>query len=187
METETPRDPAVNPISSDDERRGEAASVAGDERDALARGGRLHDVRAGHQLGALPKRERQEQIVELDAADHQRGRLIRFDHGRRAARPFEVQALQRMGGDPRQRILQVRKPLQHAQADAAAARFVSRKGRAIEDPDRNAGSCQRSRRRRAGRAGANHEDRVRGGGNHIGIVAKIQRKSMVASAGRAMG
>jgi len=61
-----------------------------------------------------------------------------------------------MRRDAPQRRFEVRKAGQDACADPAAARFVPRKARSIQETDRQTGGRERSRRRGTGWAGSDN-------------------------------
>ena len=63
-----------------------------------------------------------------------------------------------MRADSLERSRQVREPAERARRDAAAARLVARKARALEQADACAAERQRSRRGGAGWSGAHDED-----------------------------
>ncbi len=67
-----------------------------------------------------------------------------------------------MRGDSAEGLSQVRKASERAEADSAAARFVPRKRRAIDERGRDARRGQGPRGSRAGRTGAYYEDGMHG-------------------------
>jgi hypothetical protein len=75
-----------------------------------------------------------------------------------------------MRRDPRELRRKIRKPLEHAEADSAAARLISGKLRPVEEAYGYAGLGKRSRGRRSG--GASTDDYNHGyiGNSAIGIV-----------------
>ena len=119
----------------------------------------LHDVRAGHELGARFDGQRHQQRIELDAADH-------HDAG-----PSDSTTVDAPSGPSRysldSRCVAMRdsagsrygKPLQRPETDGAPARLVSGKPRAIEQTDRDAGERQGARSCRTGGTSADHDDR----------------------------
>ena len=100
-----------------------------------------------------------QRVIELDAADEQHAGIGALDVERRVVRALRGAAVEmRCTSIAGERRLEPRKSPQRAQADAAAARLVARKRRAIDEQRLDAGRRQRPRRHRAGRAGAGDDD-----------------------------
>src|SRR5262249_27692204 len=91
-----------------------------------------------------------EQRIELDAANHQRGGTVGFDDGRLAAGPFEIQAADCVRRDARQLSRKIRESLQNPEADAPAAPLGSGKLRPVEQAYGYASARERPRRSRSG-------------------------------------
>ena len=145
---------AAMTIGASNRRPSRAVSV--DARRVLPR---LHDVDAGHELGAGLDGERRRAAR----------RTRRAGSSAPPARPTRRPSTRRPGPSRcRRRRCASRcarsagsrygKRRRTRDADAAAARLVPRKRRAIEQPDRDTGQRERSRRGRAGRTGADDED-----------------------------
>jgi len=173
----------VHAIGGDDDGRGEAAAVARRQRHDVAIFARLHDVGAGHELRARLLRERHEQRVELDAPDHQRRRAVRFHDGRLAVRALEIQARNGVRRNAMELSFEIREAAQRSHADAAAARFVAREDRSIEEPHGDARESERAGGSRAGRSGAYDEHRRlgRNSGDHRKISIKISARRAKAA------
>jgi hypothetical protein len=120
---------------------------------------RLRDVGAGDELGTRFDGKRNQQCVELDAPNHQRRCDVRLNNGRLAIGSFEIQPRHVVGHDPRELTAEVGKSSEHPRADAAAARFVTRKRRAVQQSDGDPGQGEGPGGSRAGGTRADHDDR----------------------------
>ena len=98
---------------------------------------------------------------------NQRRRTLRVDHRRVAVGPFEIQPREQVRRNARQRAFEIREAPHDAEADAAAARLVSRKRGAIEQPHAQTRTWERPRGGGARRTGADDE--------HIRIVRRRSR------------
>ena len=174
-DAKTPRDEGVDAVTGDDEPRGESTSIARAQVDGLACLLGVDHLRAFDELGAGLARERDEQRIELDAANHQRRRYLRPQLHRVAIRALEVQARDPMRGDSREWRGQPRKARERTHADRAAARLVTGEPRAVEHERPHARQSQGARRRGTGGSGPDY-DHIRGAIIH-GCIIVGQRSS----------
>jgi hypothetical protein len=97
-------------------------------------------------------------LVEFNPPDGDHGRRRRGKGDATMSGSLEIETRDVVRLDAFERASQVRKPLQRARRQAAAARLVAREPRPLEEAHPGAAERQRSRSGRAGRAGSDHED-----------------------------
>ena len=146
------RDDAVRAVAADDHAGAVLVDIGADAHMIGMNGHLAHE--SGCDFDVRP-RQREQQIVEFAAPDHQVQRIGRSVIHHKARRRFEMDLAHPAGGDARERVLQIRKSRQGPRADSAAARLIARKSALVEQQRRDAGFAQdlsggRARRSRAG-------------------------------------